>query len=48
MKEGDRVYLRTDPKKSMGTVVKMNPKFCYVAWDVGRTWFYTPNRLEVA
>lgn len=55
--EGDRVTLATDPLSSGGTITaidnvvtgagaKLADNPCiYVRWDVGRTWFYTPDML---
>lgn len=43
---GDRVFLRTDPMKALGTVRDIMAGRYFVSWDNGRTWIYPASWLE--
>ena len=40
LEKGDTVWLVTDPKKELGTVVLLDSGRFFVRWSNGRTWLY--------
>lgn len=47
VRAGNRVYLRTDPSKGLGTVMEVLHGRFIVRWDDGHAWVYPMCDLEV-